>query len=384
MTDQARAPHPTPHARGARETIVELAGTAKLAFNAQVTRRHPMSLVHFVTRRCNARCSFCFIDFENPSPRSAEMTADEIDRMTTTVGPALTNVNLTGGEPFLRSDLIDIARSYYRNAGVSSVYITSNGAFTDRVADFADTVASEFADRMLIVSLSLDALGDAHDRIRKVPGLFGRTIETYHALESTGPGVMGNVAITVSHENHGSIPELYETLVQDHGVASVSAIVVRDEGVYEVPGKDRAAVLAAYKWLTGRIVEDQRRGVLRGYDPATLQGRLMNAKNEMLYEIIGDTYLEPHFVSTCHAGALFGVIDADAEVYPCEVLETSIGNLRDHDLDLSALWSAHEASAMRSWITDTDCHCSYECAWGFNILGNARYQPRLARAAIGR
>lgn len=361
-----------------------LAETARLAVNAQLTRRHPMSLVHFVTRRCNARCSFCFIDFDNPNPRSTELTVEEIDRITATVGPALTNVNLTGGEPFLRSDLIDIARSYYSNAGVRSVYITSNGAFTDRIANFAATVASEFPDRMLIVSLSIDALGGEHDRIRKVPGLFDRTLETYHALETTGGEVMGNVAITVSHENHATIPELYETLVSDHGVRSISAIIVRDEGIYEVPPEARAAVLDGYRWLTSRIVADQRRGVLRGYDPATLQGRLMNRKNEMLYDIIGDIYMEPHFVSTCHAGALFGVIDADGEVYPCEVLESSMGNLRDHDMNLAALWAANGAAEMRTWITDTDCHCSYECAWGFNILGNARYQPRLATAAIRR
>ena len=37
-----------------------------LAYNMQVSRKYPVSLVHFVTNRCNARCSFCFIDFDNP------------------------------------------------------------------------------------------------------------------------------------------------------------------------------------------------------------------------------------------------------------------------------------------------------------------------------
>ncbi len=51
----------------------------------------------------------------------------------------------------------------------------------------------------------------------------------------------------------------------------------------------------------------------------------MNRKNEMLWEIVSDTYVDPHYVSPCHAGALFGVIDADGSVHPCEVLDRPSG-----------------------------------------------------------
>lgn len=375
---------PAPPAVRQHGRVAELTDMARLAFNAQVTRRHPVSLVHFVTRRCNARCSFCFIDFDNPSPRSAEMTLEEIDSLTRTLGPVLSNVNLTGGEPFLRSDLGDIARCYYRNAGVRSVYITSNGYFTDRIVTMARDVASEFPDRSLIISLSVDAFPEEHDRIRRVKGLFERVIRTYHELDSIGANVMVNVGITVSHENHSIVADLYDSLVNDHGIRSITAIIVRDEGVHVVPKEHREQVLDTYRWLTDRIVADQRTGRIQGYDPDTLQGRLMNRKNEMLYDIVLDTYLDPHFVTPCRAGALFGVIDADASVHPCEVLDRPLGNLRDHDMDFGVLWSAAAAAETRRWIVDSECHCSYECALGFNILGNARYQPKLVAAALGR
>ena len=361
-----------------------LAGLASAAVNAQVTRRHPVSLVHFVTRRCNARCSFCFIDFDNPSPKSAELTLEEIEQLTRTTGPQLRNVNLTGGEPFLRGDLTEIVRAYYRNAGVQSVYITSNGAFPDRVETLARAVAAEFPDRQLIVSLSLDAFPAEHDAIRKVDGLFDKAVATYRALRAVGANVTPNVGITVSHENHQTVPDLYRALVDDYGIRAVTAIIVRDEGVYEVPEADRAAVLDAYRWLTTTIVEDQRTGRLEGYDEATLLGRLMNRKNEMLWDIVADTYLDPHFVSTCYAGSLFGVVDTDGTVHPCEVLDRPIGNLRDVGMDLGALWRSEPARSTASWIKDSNCNCSYECAWGFNILGNARYQPQLLAAALKR
>lgn len=375
---------PAPARRSLRQLGAEAVDAASLATNVHLTRKHAVSLVHFVTRRCNARCSFCFIDFDNPAAKSAELSAAEIDQLTRTLGPNLSNVNITGGEPFLRSDLIDIARSYYRNTGVRSIYITSNGGFPDRVERFARTVAEEFPDRKLIISLSVDAFPDDHDRIRKVKGLFAKVMQTYGALRAIGGGVMVNVAITVSHENHQIVPTLYEELIETYGVRAITAIIVRDEGVYEVPEAERAAVLATYQGLTSGIERDLRSGRLEGYDRSTVQGRLMNRKNEILWDVLADTYMEPHFVSTCYAGSLFGVIDGDGTVYPCEILDRPLGSLRDYGMDFSKLWSDTAAREASAWIKDTKCHCSYECAWAFNILGNARYQPKLIAAALGR
>ena len=76
-----------------------------LAYNMQVSRKYPVSLVHFVTNRCNARCSFCFIDFDNPETFKNELTVKEIAKITKNLGPYLMNVNLTGGEPFARKDI---------------------------------------------------------------------------------------------------------------------------------------------------------------------------------------------------------------------------------------------------------------------------------------
>lgn len=356
--------------------------TAALAWDAQVTRRHPISVVHFVTRRCNARCSFCFVDFDSPMGRSLEMTVPEIERLTRSFGPRLTNVNITGGEPFLRRDLPEIVDLYYRLAGVRSVYVTSNGYFTKRTVELADLVRQRHPDRLLMVSISIDATPERHDAIRRVDGLFARAMSTYHALEAAGPTTMANIAITVSHENHEQIPELYQLLVGQLGVRSVTAVAVRDEGVHRVG--ERQGIATAYRWLTQRIVDDHRSGVLRGYDPGTLQGRVMNRKNEILWDLVASTYQEPRYVSPCRAASLFAVIDADAGVHPCEVLDRPLGNLRDHDMDFGSLWSSPAAVEARRWIVESKCHCSYECALGFNILGNARYQPALLRAALRR
>lgn len=361
-----------------------MSGTISLVTNVHVTRRNPVSLIHFVTNRCNARCSFCFIDFDNPETFKRELTVEEVDKLTRTVGPHLQNVNLTGGEPFARRELLDIARSWFRNTNIRSMFITSNGSLPERMLPFAQQLSAEFPDRKIIFSLSIDAFPEQHNAIRKIKDLFAKTLESYRSLRALGGNVMANIAITVSHENHHLVDKLYDALIDDYGITALTATIVRDEGVYRIPPKDKKQILDAYDLVTTRIAADLREGRLEGYDTGTLQGRLMNKKNVLVNSIIKSTYMEPHYVSPCHAGSLFGVIGADGTVQPCEVLDKPLGNVRDYDYDFLKLWHDQPAQDTKAWIRDTKCNCSYECAWSFNILGNARYQPALIAAALGK
>lgn len=355
-----------------------------LLANVHVTRRFPVSLIHFVTNRCNARCSFCFIDFDNPETFKGELTVEEVDRFTRSVGPQLQNVNLTGGEPFARKEILDIARCWLRNTSIRSMFITSNGSLPDRMERFAATLSREFPGRKIIFSLSIDAFADRHDEIRKIKGLFANAVDSYRRLRAIGGDVMVNVGITVSHENHTIVMDLYDALVREHDIRSITATLVREEGVYRIPDDLKLAIVNAYGKLTERIAADLREGTLHGFDTSSLQGRLMNKKNVIVNRILTDVFVNPRYISPCHAGALFGVIGADGTVKPCEILDTVLGNVRDYDYDFMRLWQDAKADDTRHWIRETNCHCTYECAWSFNVLANARYQPTLIAAALGK
>ena len=69
------------------------------------------------------------------------------------------------------------------------------------------------------------------------------------------------------------------------------------------------------------------------------------------------------------------MITATGDVYPCEVLNKSLGNLRDYNYDLKKLWQDKAAEETREFISKTNCHCEYECAMSVNILSNPKYLP---------
>ena len=107
--------------------------------NVYFKKTEPVSIVHFLTNRCNARCSFCFIDFDNPKTFDGELAINEIEKLTKSFGKSLLNVNLTGGEPFARKDITDIAKLYIKNSTVQSIYITTNASLPNRIENFAKT-----------------------------------------------------------------------------------------------------------------------------------------------------------------------------------------------------------------------------------------------------
>jgi|TARA_B110000483_G_C17750558_1_gene372141 molybdenum cofactor biosynthesis enzyme MoaA len=120
--------------------ILKKTSLAKVVKNILLDRKEPVSLVHFVTNRCNARRSFFSIDFDDPKTFTHELTLDEIDLLTKNLGNSLLNVNLTNGEPFARKDLVDIAKKYLTNTTIQSIYVTTNESLPDIVKNFAEEI----------------------------------------------------------------------------------------------------------------------------------------------------------------------------------------------------------------------------------------------------
>jgi len=84
-----------------------------------------------VTQRCNLNCPYCHREGESPRDTSStrrEMTAEEIIRLTKiAVGLGISNVKLTGGEPLLRKDILQIVEGIANLRGLKDLSMTTNG-----------------------------------------------------------------------------------------------------------------------------------------------------------------------------------------------------------------------------------------------------------------
>jgi radical SAM protein with 4Fe4S-binding SPASM domain len=358
--------------------IVDKANLPRILKNLYFTRSEPISLVHFITNRCNARCSFCFIDFDNPETFKGELSLEEINLLTKNLGKSLLNVNLTGGEPFARKDIIEIAKCYIVNSTVQSIYITTNGSLPDRIEKFAKEISEFSPNTELSFQISVDDFPEEHDRVRKISNLFKDCLKSYKILKKFGPKINPVINITVTHENCNNIKNIFYYLVNDCGVESIKCCIVRDEGVYKTPEKKKKKIFEAYDWLTNEINKLCKNKKIKNYNTNSIQGKLHGKKDAISWEMVKKMYLKPKFLSNCYAGGIFGIIQANGDVYPCEILEKNLlGNLRDNKMDLMNIWENQKTKETRKFIINSKCNCTYECALSFNVLANWKYQGRL-------
>src|SRR5262245_40511983 len=139
----------------------------------------PPFVILFINSICNMKCEHCFY-WQNLNRRD-DLSFEEIVSLSHQLGP-IENLNLSGGEPFLRKEFGAICRQFIRQNGVKEIYVPTNGWYTEKtIAQIRETL-KETSLRLFAVELSLDGMGEYHDRFRVAPGAFKRAMGTYDAL----------------------------------------------------------------------------------------------------------------------------------------------------------------------------------------------------------
>jgi len=91
-----------------------------------------------ITRKCNLRCSYCHGEGEKNQTRpfDSEMTVDEIVRIARiAVALGMNRMKLTGGEPLMRKDVIDIVKEVAAIPDLTDLSMTTNGTLLEPLAD---------------------------------------------------------------------------------------------------------------------------------------------------------------------------------------------------------------------------------------------------------
>ena len=174
-----------------------------MSSNSRDTTAAPIVISWNLTRLCNLACGHCYLDAvsrkrEAPDELRTEEALGVIDQLAETAPGAM--LILTGGEPLLRRDLVDLVRAASRK-GLMPV-IGTNG-----------TLVSAERARMLKdagcagVGISLDSANPGfHDRLRGVAGAWQRAIEGIEAARDAGLAIL--MQTTLFEENRHDLPAM--------------------------------------------------------------------------------------------------------------------------------------------------------------------------------
>lgn len=131
-----------------------------------------------VTDRCNLRCFYCMPEEGiNYLPKKALLTFEEIERLVTILASlGIRKIRLTGGEPFVRTDLMDLIRKISSIDGIDELHITTNGILT------GPHIQELKALGIASVNLSLDTLDRERFKTITRRDEFDKTWATFHQL----------------------------------------------------------------------------------------------------------------------------------------------------------------------------------------------------------
>ncbi|GAA5881376.1 hypothetical protein JCM3774_002538 [Rhodotorula dairenensis] len=145
-------------------------------------RRHDYLRIS-LTEKCNLRCTYCMPEHGVPLlPNDARLSVDEIDRVARVfVQHGVRKIRLTGGEPTVRPDLVDIVRRLARNPQLESLGITSNGiALKRKLGPLVDAGLTH-------LNLSLDTLDPFKYELMTRRRGFDRVLEALDLAQSLKP-----------------------------------------------------------------------------------------------------------------------------------------------------------------------------------------------------
>jgi MoaA/NifB/PqqE/SkfB family radical SAM enzyme len=344
-------------------------------------KRRPIQLTFFVTRKCNARCPWCFYLKSRDAAVDGELLSlAEIRKVSGSLGRLLW-VAFSGGEVFLRDDLVDIAALFHDRNRPRIMLFPTNGLLPEAITDQTERILRRCPKSVVVVKVSLDGLDDRHDELRRAPGAFEKALETYRSLgrlRSRHSNLELGVNTVFLSENQDRMDEIIDFVADLDTGGTHTISMVRGNLVEE---RYKSVDISKYRRAADRLERNLKDGVTGIHRFAG--GRFKAAQDILQRRLIGRTLEADQRLVPCYAGNLNLVLTETGDVHPCEVLGNSLGNVRAHDYDVRGLLNSEQARAVLGPIADGACHCTHECNFVMNILFNPMLYPALFKEYFG-
>lgn len=328
----------------------------------------PIRELHIeLTHRCNLKCVMCHhweMPFKDPASVSREMDLKQIRKMVTNA-KLLKDVEivvLTGGEPWLKRDIVDIVVFLSEHFPKASIGVLTNFWNTEMVRKRLVELKERGVDRLWLGS-SLDGLEKTHDRIRGQKGAFQGLIKTAEMIRRDFPGMDFSFSFTITPKNYRELWPTY-CFVKGMGLWFGAQMVV-DHQDFEAPEK--------FGWTKAQIagVDKQIDQIIA--DLCRSEGamvRMMAGKErESLWlwtRLLYWWYLRKYankpkrFFKDCLAGQRYAMFDPEGNLFFCPVNKhRTIGNVQESSFD--DLWKSKKAASEREFVDSCKCDCWLNC-----------------------
>ena len=321
--------------------------------------RLPQGLVYEATMRCNLKCEFCYVgDLLNIEGEwRQELPLETLERAFPNEGGL--QVSLTGGEIFMRKDILDVM-DVFRRKGYVCGYMTTNGTIIseERAEALADLAQAGFLKH---ISVSIDGPGGLHDKARGVAGTFERTSAGLRRLQAAArrkhAPLRVSINTTVAHETLDALDRMVDVAAElgvdaiglNHLMFSTPAEVdetvrltgARDASLISTyvtpdPGVDAARVRTQVSALVAKCRD---RGIRFDMRPKVRPAILEN-------------YYRPGtpLAGRCLYPFLNARVSFSGKAYFCPFIRIEVGDLTTQSLE--EIWTGEKYVSLRKTLLD--------------------------------
>ncbi len=344
---------------------------AKMAWKALLSNfnilNQPYKLTFAITYQCTYKCLHCSIWKKKPVD---ELKLDEIQAFARKSN-FFSWFNITGGEPFLRTDISDIIQAFYENSRAMYLLNMTTNAFNSDLILQKVTDILQFKIPRIMVTISLDGDETKHQEMRGIPNSYPKVIELFRSirnLKKDHKNLDTYLGYTSSPSNVGEYEKTYSSvkqLVPDLKPRDIHVNLFHYSNHYynNLNGGERISPEYDQKTI------EELRKIIR------LRGRVgFNLLNfvERRYLKKAESYIQKKVTPiTCKALQASSFLDSCGNIFPCIIYDKCVGNIRDYDYDLKRLLTSPEIKAFKKELRQLHCpNCWTPCEAYQMILGN--------------
>jgi MoaA/NifB/PqqE/SkfB family radical SAM enzyme len=309
--------------------------------------------------RCNLKCEFCYVgDLLNIEGEWREELSLETLRRAFPDQAGL-QVSLTGGEIFMRKDILGVMETF-RDKGYVCGYLTTNGTIIndERANALADLAAAGFLKH---ISVSIDGPGDMHDRARGVDGTFERTAAGLRRLQEAArrrqAPLRVSINTTVAHETLEALDQMVD-VAEELGVDAIGLNHLMFSTPEEVADTVRLTGADDAKAISTFVTRDP------GLEPARVRAQVealmtkcrdrrirFDMRPKVKTDILDDYYTPgTALAGRCLYPFLYARVSFSGKAYFCPFIRVEVGDLSTQTLE--EVWTGERYVGLRQRLVD--------------------------------
>jgi MoaA/NifB/PqqE/SkfB family radical SAM enzyme len=271
----------------------------------------------------------------------AELSAEDwISLLSSPLFSELRELDVTGGEPFLRKDLLELIDGFSHLKDVNlkkikSLAITTNGFLTHQILECTEKILERLAPKgiHLVMVLAMDGVGEIHDKIRNYKDAWVKVDQTIQGLRDMRKGTKNliiGLKTTVLPQNVDQLEKISSYADENELFTIISPCIITANRYRNINRKEDLA-----------FSENEMEKMVQFYKSGHFQwdfhgGRLVK-------------FLETGVMKKpCSAGFNYFFIRSNGEVYPCPLIKLKLGNIKESRIE--DLFLSKTASSFRKQV----------------------------------